>query len=237
MNASSFFVLAVCACSSGCAIDTVSGPPRHETRSIERDTSDTARIDLEMGAGELRVNGGAQDLMQADFLYNVPAWRPAVRYHSFAGRADLTIRQAPADHLEGVFAAHTKCDWDLRLNNEIPIDFLLHFGAGDAHLNLGSLNLRSIEVEMGVGHIEMDLRGRPQRDYEARIHGGVGEAKVFLPPDAGIFATAHGGIGEIQVHGLRREGRHWVNHWHDSARPQVRVEVEGGIGQIDLIAE
>jgi hypothetical protein len=28
-----------------------------------------------------------------------------------------------------------------------------------------------------------------------------------------------------------------VNEWYDSARPQVRIEVEGGIGQIDLIAE
>lgn len=238
MNASCILAFAACGFLSGCAIDRVSGPVRHDTRTIERDTSETARINLEMGAGELRVDGGSRDLAQADFTYNVPGWRPEVHYHTFAGRADLSIRQRRAHDLDGAFAPSiSKYGWDLRLNDEIPIDFKLHFGAGDAHLNLGSLNLRSVEVEMGVGEIHMDLRGSPKRDYEVRIRGGIGEATVYLPANAGINARAEGGLGGIEVRGLRRESGHWMNDRWDSDRPQVRVDVEGGIGQINLIAE
>jgi hypothetical protein len=227
------FVWFAAACLSGCTVDTVSGPTRHETRSIDRDTSETARVDLQMGAGELRVDGGASGLAQADFNYNVPAWKPDIRYHSFAGRADLSIRQpAGSGHL-----GETKYDWDVRLNNEIPIDLMLHFGAGEAKLYLGGLNLRSIEVEMGVGELNMDLRGAPKHDYEVRIRGGVGEATVHLPANAGIYAKAEGGLGEIKAEGLRQAGQHWENDWYDSAKPQVRVDVKGGIGQINLIAE
>jgi hypothetical protein len=233
MPAKSILLPAVCACLSGCVVETAHGPTRHETRTIERDTAETARVDMQMGAGELRVEGGAAPLMQADFNYNVPAWRPQIRYHSFAGRADLSIRQpAGTGHIGN--AIH---DWDLRLNDAIPMDFLLHFGAGEARLNLGSLSLRSVEVEMGVGQIRMDLRGMPRHDYNVRIRGGVGEATVNLPASAGIYAKAEGGLGEIHVQGLRQEDRHWVNQWYDSDRPQIRVDVSGGIGQINLIAE
>jgi hypothetical protein len=233
MTSTSILVLAASAFLSGCGIETVSGPVRHETRTIERDTAETARVDLQMGAGELRVDGGAQAFAEAEFNYNVPAWKPQVRYHSFAGRADLSIRQPGG----GGHMGNAKYDWDLRLNNEIPIDLLLHFGAGKARLDLGSLNLRSIEVEMGVGELEMDLRGTPKRDYSVRIRGGIGEATVSLPANIGVYAKAEGGLGEIKVRGLRRESQHWVNDWYDSAKPQVRVDVEGGIGQINLIAE
>jgi N-terminal domain of toast_rack, DUF2154 len=233
MLAKSILLPAVCACLSGCVVETARGPTRHETRTVERDTAETARVDLRMGAGDLRVEGGAAPLMQAEFNYNVPAWRPEVRYHSFAGRADLSIRQpAGTGHI-----GNAKYDWDLRLNNDIPTDFLLHFGAGEAHLDVGSLNLRSIEVEMGVGEIHMDLRGMPKHDYNVRIRGGIGEATINLPASAGIYAKAEGGIGEIQVRGLRQEDRHWVSEWYDSDRPQIRVDVSGGIGQINLIAE
>src|SRR3569832_983961 len=44
-------------------------------------------------------------------------------------------------------------------------------GAGESHLDLGSLALRRVEVEMGVGEVQMDLRGNPKHDYEVRIRG------------------------------------------------------------------
>ena len=233
MTATTIFSLVACACLTGCFVETARGPTRHETRTIERDTAETARVDLRMGAGDLRVEGGAAPLVQADFNYNVPAWRPEIRYHSFAGRADLSIRQpAGTGHI-----GNAKYDWDLRLNNDIPTDFLLHFGAGEARLDLGSLNLRSVEVEMGVGEIHLDLRGMPKHDYNVRIRGGIGEATINLPANAGIYAKAEGGIGEIEVRGLQHQNRHWVNEWYDSDRPKIRVDVSGGIGQINLIAE
>ncbi len=214
-------------------METATGPARQETRTIERDNAESARVELQMGAGELRVEGGAAALAEAAFHYNVPVWKPEVRYHSFAGRADLSIRQpAGTAHI-----GHAQYDWDLRLNNDMPTDFKLHFGAGEAHLDLGSLNLRSVEVEMGVGEIHMDLRGMPRQDYSVRVRGGIGEATINLPANAGIYAKAEGGLGEIKAQGLRQEERRWVNDWYGSDRPQVRVDVSGGIGQINLIAE
>jgi hypothetical protein len=233
MNTRTILLVAGCLALSGCEMETANGPARQETRTIERDSAETARVELQMGAGELRVEGGAAAFAQADFNYNVPAWKPEIRYHSFAGRADLSIRQpAGTGHI-----GNAKYDWDLRLNNDMPTDLTLHFGAGEAHLDLGSLNLRSVEVEMGVGEIHLDLRGMPKQDYSVRVRGGIGEATINLPANVGIYAKAEGGLGGINAQGLRQQDRHWVNEWYQSDRPQVRVDVSGGIGQINLIAE
>jgi predicted membrane protein len=179
------------------------------------------------------VRGGAGKLMDADFTYNVPAWKPDIRYHSAGSAGDLTVEQRGPTSSHG----NAKNRWDLRFNDNVPLDFRVEFGAGEARLNLGTLSLRSVELEMGAGTLRMDLRGAPTKDYSVRIRGGVGEATVYLPKQIGISATASGGIGDISVTGLRKIGDRYVNDAYDRAPVRIRLDVQGGVGQINLIAE
>ena len=226
-------LLAAALCLSSCVIDTATGPVQHDSRSIERDASDRVRVDLNMGAGNLIIGGGAQKLLNADFTYNVPSWKPEVRYSSTGSHGELTIRQ-PQGHAQ---IGHSRYTWDLALNNDVPMDLSLHFGAGEAQLSLGSLSLRSVEVHMGVGKLDMDLRGNPKHNYDVTIRGGIGEATVRLPADVGVYAEGSGGIGEIKTQGLRREGGHWVNDAYEDSKVRIHLDIHGGIGSIRLIAD
>jgi len=207
------------------------GPTEHETKVLDLDKSELTRVELKMGAGELRVQGGSSKLMEADFTYNVPGWKPQVEYHSTGVRSDIEISHPPGT------APHGKSDWSLRFNYSAPMDLVAHVGAGEARLNLGSLNLRSVAVDLGAGEVNVDLRGNPKRSYDVRINGGVGQATVYLPASVGISATAAGGIGEINVRGLEKRNDRWINPGHENAPVTIRLDVKGGIGQIDLIAE
>ncbi len=89
----------------------------------------------------------------------------------------------------------------------------------------------------GLARIDLDLRGKPTKDYSVRIRGGVGEATVYLPKDVGISASASGGLGEISVTGLRKDGDLYVNDAHDTAKVRIRLDIQGGVGSIKLIAE
>ena len=46
-----------------------------------------------MPVGELAVLGGARKLLEADFQYNVAAWKPDLRYSSADGAGDLILEQ------------------------------------------------------------------------------------------------------------------------------------------------
>jgi hypothetical protein len=218
----------------GCRIDLDrGGPVERESQSIELDKSEMARVEIKLGAGELNVDGGSSKLMDADFEYDHHALKPLVHYDSSSFRAKLTVEQPGSVHT----VSHRTYRWNLRLNDKLPMDVVTHLGAGEARLNLGSMTLRSVEVHMGVGELRLDLRGKPDRDYSVEIHGGVGHAVVYLPRDVGVIANATGGIGDISVSGLEKHNGQWINSGHEHAPVTVHVEVHGGIGQIQLIAE
>jgi hypothetical protein len=218
---------------AGCDVNIRTGPEEHETQSVELDNSEMARVEIKMGVGELSVDGGSPKLLDADFTYNVASWKPIVRVDSSSFRKQITIEQPRGSH----GGSHTTYKWNLHLNDTVPLDVIAHLGAGEARMNLGSVNLRSLEMNVGVGEARVDLRGKPSRDYTVSVHGGVGQATVYLPRNVGIIANAHGGIGDINVRGLEKRGGSWINPSHENASVTIHVEVNGGIGQIQLIAE
>jgi hypothetical protein len=218
----------------GCVVaPEARGPVQYESSAIDRDASERVRVNLSMGAGDLKVSSGTQKLIQAYFNYNVPDLKPNLHYSTAGGIGDLRVEQpSHRTHL-----GNMKYEWDLRMTDQVPLEFHVNFGAGQAQLDLGSLDLRSVQIDMGVGQLEMDLRGNPKHDYNVRVNGGVGEATVRLPANIGIDARASGGIGDISVRGLRKEGGHWVNDAYNQPGVKIRLDVEGGIGSIRLIAE
>jgi hypothetical protein len=214
---------------SGCQDAT--GETRHESSSIELDKADNARVEIRMGGGKLNVKGGTPKLLEANFDFNVPEWRPKVDYRSGPSGGVLTVAQSTNNHSFG----NTVNTWDLKLNGQLPLDVITDMGAGEANLELGQMNLRSVSVNMGAGELKLDLRGVPKRDYNVKVNGGVGEAFVYLPKDAGISATASGGIGGISTTGLEKRDGVWINADPAHSPVTVHVDVKGGVGQINLV--
>jgi hypothetical protein len=213
--------------------NTPTGPEQHESRSVDLDKSERVRVELRMPFGELNVRGDNEKLLDADFTYNMPAWKPDLRYRSSGSAGDLIIEQ----HGPSSSGGNSKNRWDLRFNKDVPVDFRIELGAGEARLELGRLSLRSVDVAMGAGTLNLDLRGTPGQDYSVRVRGGVGEATVRLPRDVGISATASGGLGDISVTGLRKSGDRYVNEAYERAARRILLDIQGGVGSIKLIAE
>ena len=99
---------------------------------------------------------------------------------------------------------------------------------------LGTLALSRLDVRMGVGKTIVDLAGDWKNDLQATIHGGVGEATVKLPRDVGVRVRARGGIGEIHAGDLKKDGEIYTNDAYGESPVTLNVEVEGGIGKINL---
>lgn len=209
------------------------GPVQNEPVSIDRGGVERANIELKMGAGEMKLRGGASKLIDGTFEYNIPQWKPLVDTSINGTHATVTISQPEHFRFGG---GRRHYIWDLQLNDKVLTDLILNCGAGRAQLDLGDLTLRDIEVHMGAGQVDLDLRGKPTHDYDVSISGGVGQATVYLPQGVGIWAQAHGGLGSITVTGLDKQDDHWQNNLYDNSKVNVRLKVDGGIGQIRIIA-
>jgi len=227
-------VLASAALLVGCGVEQTAGPVQYDSKSIDAQGAEAVHVALKMGAGELRVNDGATAFARADFAFNVPSWKPVVSYTKSGDRGNLTIEQPKSGNAR---FGNTKYTWELQLNNKIPLDLEVHFGAGQARLDLGSLDLRGVEVHMGVGQVDLDLRGKLKHSYNVTLNGGVGQATVRLPSDAGVYAEASGGIGTIKVSGLQKRGDHWESESYETAANRMRIQAHGGIGEIRIVAD
>jgi hypothetical protein len=219
---------------AGCSFTGVpAGPMIHETQAIELGKFEMARVELKMQVGELHVEGGSPHLVDADFTYNVPAWKPRVVSSSSSFRADVKIEE-PSN---GTAIGNTKYEWNLKLNDGVPLNVVAHLGTGEARMNLGSVQLQNLQINMGVGELRLDLRGHPAKDYNVEIHGGVGEATVLLPNSVGISATAKAGVGDISAQGLQKRNGRWENDAYARAPVRIRLDITGGVGDIRLKAE
>lgn len=207
------------------------GPLETENKTVKLGVAKSANVEIQMGAGELNLGGGAKDLMEAEFTYNVPRWKPEVQYNVSGTTGQLTVRQHA--HTGGPRGAR-KNQWDLRLNNSVPMDLRVELGAGKSNLVLGSLSLENLQVHMGVGEAVVDLGGDWKNNLRANIEGGVGKATVRLPRDVGVEVHATGGIGEIHAAEFRKQGNTYVNESFGKSPITLRIDVSGGVGEIDL---
>jgi len=215
-----------------CSIGT--GPTIHDKHSIELDKSELTRLNLRIGAGELRVSGGASKKVEADLAYNSDRLKPTIEQHTSGSRSEIEIAQPES---RGFAFGNTVSEWDVRLHDEAPLEVNAKLGAGEAHLVLGSLNLRGVSMDIGVGEVSVDLRGTPKTSYAVNVNGGVGEARITLPKSVGISAAAKGGIGEIHVDGLEKKGDRWINPGHENDAVQITVDAKGGVGEIHISAQ
>ena len=210
------------------------GELQRDSRSVDVENAQSVRTELRVGAGELNVTGGADALMEANFTYNVADWRPEVSYEVSGDEGVLRADQGSGG--EDVFGGNTRNEWDVRLNDEVPIDLDVEMGAGESDLDLDSLTLTGLDLSMGAGQTVVDLTGDYGQDLTASIEGGVGEATVRLPSEVGVRVSAEGGLGSINAEGLQRDGEAYVNEAYGESDVTLDVQVRGGVGQINLEA-
>lgn len=253
--------------SVGCgSVNVDVGVERAEVGELQRESQvvELSRIDdledgadlrvlVTLGAGELDVDGGAEELMEAEFAYNILEWAPEVDYEN--GR--LRVAQPPSRNMP--FNESVRYEWNLSFNDNVPMLFRAEIGAGSGNLDLGSLLVRTVDLklgagdmtidlngnrslerldaDLGVGEFDLDLRGEWEQDVDVNIRGGFGATTVYLPQDIGVRVRVDKGLGSVNTQGLTREGNDYVNSLYGESPVTLYVNVQAGIGEISLIGE
>jgi hypothetical protein len=210
-----------------------SAPMHHQSRTVDRQDAKSVNVSLEAAAGQLNISGGSNHLLDADFAYSDSYASPQVNYHIDSGVGQLTISQD--DH--GPHFGISRNDWNLYLRNDVPLELKIDMGAGQGHFRLRDLLLTRLTVDLGAGQVDVDLTGDRQKDLDANIEGGVGQATIRLPTKVGVVVHASGGIGSINAHGFKHADDEYTNDAYGKTPATIHLKVEGGVGAINLIQE
>ena len=219
---------------AGCASGYRVGELRTESETVQLGGAEAVRVEIEIGAGDLEVAGGAQDLLQASFTYNVDKLEPSVEYSD----GELVVHQPEArgvPALEGI--AGFRNEWVLRLNDGVPMDLNVTMGAGTSDLQLAGLALTSLNLDLGAGISTIDLTGDWASDLEAVIETGAADLTVRLPSDVGVRVEVEAGPTAVSAPGLTQDGNVYTNAAYGASDVNLRIAINAGIGVIKLELE
>ena len=120
-------------------------------------------------------------------------------------------------------------------NHESPAEMVINQPIGDMSIDwLGNANLSKVDIQGGVGTLEVDLGGQWRRDAVVTIRASVGDVILRLPRGGpGIRLEAGSPWGDnLSVLGMTRRENALYSEGYDSATPRVDVRVEAGIGSL-----
>lgn len=210
------------------------GPLQNESKSVALGDAKSVNIQVVMGVGRLTMEGGAKDLLDANFIYNLPSWKPDVNYSVTNGVGDLKVQQPSSSGKS--LAENITYDWNLHLNNEVPISLKTILGTGESSLTLGGMSLTGLSVQSGAGNATIDLSGNWRNSLNASVDAGVGNLVLVFPKDTGVIVNVSQGIGSVEIgSGLTSAGDAYVNDAYGKTGSTIRVNVRSGIGKIKLM--
>lgn len=215
----------------------VVGPTQTDTAATQLGGAQAVNVSLTMGAGKLTLDGGATNLLAGTFTYNVAAWKPEVSYQVNGSTGTLTVRQTNENGFTRT-PDQVRNDWDLHLQDGVPLALTANMGAGESKLKLGSLNLTKLDLHTGAGKTTVDLTGDWKQNLTATIEGGVGETTVKLPRDAGVrVKVAQSGLGKVHADNMTVSGDTYTNAAYGHSPVTLDLTVQMGVGQITLDQE
>jgi len=218
------------------------GELQDKQESIPLGEAESATVELFFGAGELSVKAGEPDqLFSGHFRYNVEEWEPKVAYRN----GTLTIEQGSNEGNWGWPTGNVRNEWELGFSPEIPLEMNLEIGAGEGDLDFTGLQLAELNLDIGAGDFEVRF-DEPNEAEMSHFSLDVGASKLEVTGlgNAGPEqAEIAGGVGDITLD--------FTGDWSHSASIEVstgvgaltlrlpddvgvRVEVEGGISNVDV---
>lgn len=200
------------------------GETQRESYRIEGQDIERAEVIVHFGGGALDIYPGEDDLLDAEFTYNLQDLEPVVEYAARDGTGELLLRHE-ADQIHWDRSTQIRNEWLLTFGTRVPIDLELAVGASTGTLDLSGIPLQDLRVEAGAA--EMDIRfDSPNPELLHTLYVRSGAAKLGL---VGL-GNAHfekmqfdGGLGSYTFD-LRGE-------WQRSAE----VTIQAGASRIELI--
>jgi hypothetical protein len=219
---------------AGCATRARVGPLETESQSVELGDANSVSVEINFGAGDLQVSGDSDKLLEADFNYNVARLKPEVAYAD----GKLSVRQPEVKGLPVLKnITDFRNEWGIHLSDEVPMDLKVIVGGGSSDLQLAGLPLTRLDVNQGAGISTVDLSGSWERDLDVTIEAGAADITVRLPKDVSARVEVDAGPTTIEATGLRQDGNVYTNDAYGVSEAMLQVEIEAGIGRINLEVE
>jgi LiaI-LiaF-like transmembrane region len=204
--------------------------------SLPLDGAASAQLNLKHGAGRLYVNAGSDPnlLFAGSFGGGVDK-----QVRRSGSELDVSLRTDVQDWTMwgpwGWWGGQGMFDWNVGLNPNIPLALTFETGASQTTLDLSALRVTNLSVKTGASATEIVMPANAGLT-RARVESGAASVKVRIPNGVAARIWGKMSLGALDVDTRRFPSRAGAYESDDfaTAANRVELEVEGGVGSVDV---
>lgn len=186
---------------------------------------ETAQVHLDLAVAESNVTAltDSGNLFEADLRYT------GELVYDVRGESQKVITLSEENQFDqsfnfwnwGFIDASEDLRWNIGLNPDVPLDLEVTGGISNSHLDLSELQLTGLNIESGIGSLNLNLPAMPG-SYDVSINAGTGTIDIDIVEGSTLNLDINGGVGAVTI-----------DVPDDAA---VRIEARTGVGGIDVPA-
>jgi hypothetical protein len=199
-----------------------------DVTTIPLGDAQSANISINSGMGRLVVKGGTGALIESRVYAKDREGRPVFGSTNAGSEKTVTMMENTGENLHHISPKR----WDIMITDKVPVTLTVQIGIGDSTLDMGTINLTSLDVSSGVGNTRISFDNYQGSDFHAKIVQNVGDLTIRVPKDRNIRISVQKNIGDIMSNGLKSENDMYVT----SGRPGIEISVTQGVGKVTLEA-
>lgn len=217
-------------------------PLVNRTVATELNGANQAQVNIRYGAGRLQVDPlpDADASRLALMSFDGPdGTGPVPRYTvGRTGLAQLTYDLDNGDHRFPFGGDARNNSVHIQLNPHVPLTSLsIQTGATDAHLDLGQLQLRSLDLSLGAATAWVGLPSVIDGTSTVHVSGGAATLTLQVPEGVAASIRHRGGLTTLNVNTTRfpqvSEGM-YRSPDYDSAARRLDISLETGLTTIQV---
>jgi hypothetical protein len=184
---------------------------------------ESAQVHLDLSVAESNVTA----LTDSDNLFEADVRYTGELVYDVQGEGQKTITLSEEDQFDSginflnwdFIDASEDLHWNIGLNPDVPFDLVVSGGLSDTHLDLSQLQLTGLNIDSGIGSLNLNLPAMSDL-YDVTINAGMGTIDIDIVEGATLNLDISGGVGAVTI-----------DVPDDAA---VRIEANTGVGGIDV---
>jgi hypothetical protein len=191
-----------------------------------------ARLVINYGAGRLTVDGRAapDELLHGRF-------GTGLEYDTKEEGERVTVHLRPPNG--GAYAPWNwrdqNRDWELSLNNAIPLELEVETGAAEAILDLREMQVRRFRLKTGASESRVTFPAQAGHT-QAAVDSGMASVTLRIPEGVAAQIEAEAGMAEVKVDPQRfpRAGKAYRSIDYDTAANRLDLTIHVGVGSVSV---
>ncbi|MDD5530738.1 MAG: toast rack family protein [bacterium] len=206
----------------------------HFSQPLDKNMS-SGEVLLESGTGNFFISGGTSDFLDADLSYY--DYAPKIENNKET-LSDTSVTQKVNIQMEDEnfhsphpFDSFNRNNlWKIKLTNQIPINIDLNTGACKVNMDMSTLKIESLNMNVGVGEIKLKFSDLLP-NAKVNINGGVSKLLISVPKTLGVKVLLDNALSENNLKKLRfTKGSDECYYSPDYSTSVNKIEIDLSLG-------